>query len=310
MIKRMLIILISIIILLSLLEIYVRIFHLNDKFSKNNCPVYEYNINLLKFRDLEHNIEKDNNTYRILVLGDSFAYGIAVPFEKIFPRLIEQNLNKNFNNAKIEVINCSQPGWNTEKEVNFCTEVFLPYKPNLVILSYVLNDTECLMHHKELTLNFWNKISFREPQFPLMKYLFVKSELIRYIYSRVESTRIKKEWLAGKFLFYREDNLCYKYFKRAVNKLSKLKTQNDFNVLVIIFPYFNVSLNGYPFIELHKQVKNIFAEVGFDVIDLYDYYKKYSSEELRACSLDAHPNELAHSIAATVIANYITKIKR
>lgn len=310
MIKKLLVILISIIISISLLEIFVKLFHLNDEFSNRNCPVYTDNINSLQFRDIEHQVEKDNNTYRILILGDSFAYGTSVPFENTFPRLVEQNLTKIIDNIKIEVINCSRPGWNTEKEVSFCTEVFLPYKPDLIVLSYVLNDTECLMHHKELTLNFWNKISFQEPKSNWMKYLFLKSELFRYVYSRIENTRMKKEWLAGKLLFYQEDNLCYKSFMRAVNKLAKLKMQNDFNILVIIFPYFNVSLQKYPLIELHNQIKNVFAKIGFDVIDLYDYYKKYSSEELRACSLDAHPNELAHSIAADVIIDNMMRVKR
>jgi hypothetical protein len=45
-----------------------------------------YRLNSRGFRDVEHRYQKNSKVYRIMVLGDSVAFGYKVPFEEIFPR--------------------------------------------------------------------------------------------------------------------------------------------------------------------------------------------------------------------------------
>ena len=46
------------------------------------------------FRDYERTYERPENTFRILVFGDSYTEGLQVPLEKTFAALLEKNSMK------------------------------------------------------------------------------------------------------------------------------------------------------------------------------------------------------------------------
>ena len=52
-------------------------------------------INSMGLRDYEHKNGKDPLTFRILVLGDSFTFGLGVNLEESYPKVLETMLNKN-----------------------------------------------------------------------------------------------------------------------------------------------------------------------------------------------------------------------
>ncbi|OGF59677.1 MAG: hypothetical protein A2Y62_08170 [Candidatus Fischerbacteria bacterium RBG_13_37_8] len=305
MIKKIFIALITIIVLIAIMEAGARIFHVSDKFRNEHCPSHYNYINSLKFRDVEHSKIKPPGTYRVVVLGDSFVYAKAVPFDDMFPRLIERKLNESSQFPEFEVINCARPGWNTAHEIFYFGKVFRDYKPDMVLISYVLNDTECTQKTNPLMIEYNKKVNFREPKSKISQYLFIHSELFNYIYSIIENTRIAKEWIAGKEDFYKEANICFQEFKKAVLHLRKIMKHDNFKVVVVIFPYFQFPLNNYPFHDIHKKVTTLFNESGFNVLDLFDTYKDYNIKELKACHADAHPNIKAHHLAADTIVTYL-----
>lgn len=71
-------------------------------------------INSKGLRDVEHNCEKEEGIFRIVVLGDSFMEAYQVPLEQSFPRLLEKNLNKR-SSKKVEVINLGVGGHGTAR---------------------------------------------------------------------------------------------------------------------------------------------------------------------------------------------------
>src|SRR3990167_23406 len=57
-------------------------------------------------------LEKPNDTYRILFLGDSFAQGYGVDEDKTFVRRLEKQLNDKYKQKpKIEIINAGVPNY-------------------------------------------------------------------------------------------------------------------------------------------------------------------------------------------------------
>ena len=96
-----------------------------------------YRFNSLGFRDKEHTLTKDSNTFRIVVLGDSFSFAQGVPFEQSFPYLLEQKLNSNPSiPEKIEIINLGMWGFGTDREYLTLKYIGLKYHPDLVILAF------------------------------------------------------------------------------------------------------------------------------------------------------------------------------
>lgn len=87
------------------------------------------------FRDIkEYEVPKPINTYRILMLGDSFTLGHGVEVEETFAKVLEKSLNSKFGDKRFEVINAAYAsGFTWDEAYLFTKEKGLIYQPDLVI---------------------------------------------------------------------------------------------------------------------------------------------------------------------------------
>ena len=90
-------------------------------------------INDKGLRDGPHSYERQNNTERILVLGDSFAWGYGVEEQERFSQLLEQSMD-------VEVINAGVSGYSTDQELLWYKSEGIKYETDLVILVLAGND--------------------------------------------------------------------------------------------------------------------------------------------------------------------------
>lgn len=105
-----------------------------------------------------YSIEKRPGVFRILVLGDSIAYGQGVKRTKTFSKQLENLLNENSGGERFEVINTGFCGIDTSKELRILLNTNpvpitpesiwtdypgLAYQPDLILLQYTVeNDAE------------------------------------------------------------------------------------------------------------------------------------------------------------------------
>lgn len=89
------------------------------------------------FRDYERSYAKPSDTFRILVLGDSFVEALQVPLENSFPALLEKKLNENHPLPKFEVLNLGQSGFGTADEYLRYLNFGVKYDPDIVILAFL-----------------------------------------------------------------------------------------------------------------------------------------------------------------------------
>lgn len=154
--------LVSIIVTLLVLEAMVRIFspqELRLNFSQwdeyvgfVNIPGIEgttvhqdyrmtVNINSKGLRDREIDYIKGNNTYRIGVFGDSFAFGEGVQDNETFPKLLENLFNADehlsVSGKKIEVINFGIGKTGTSHQYAFYRKEGKKYHLDLVIVAFL-----------------------------------------------------------------------------------------------------------------------------------------------------------------------------
>ncbi len=100
-------------------------------------------INSLGLRGSESTEAKPPGTYRILVLGDSFAFGHGVTDADSFPAQTENLLNShalNTPDGRFEVLNAGVNGYNTLQESIWLQEKGFSLTPDLVILAFFHND--------------------------------------------------------------------------------------------------------------------------------------------------------------------------
>jgi len=98
-----------------------------------------YYINQAGFRvpslDLEYTLAKPSNTYRVMILGPSFAFGWGVDYELSFAGVLQQLLQERgfAREKKIEIINAGIPAMPVRPQLAWFERVGKDYMPDLVI---------------------------------------------------------------------------------------------------------------------------------------------------------------------------------
>jgi hypothetical protein len=94
-------------------------------------------INSHGFRDYERDYEKRPNTFRILLLGDSYVEALQVAIDDSFPAILEKTLNENSNLIEFEVLNLGQSGFGTADAYMRYLNFGVKYSPDLVVLAFL-----------------------------------------------------------------------------------------------------------------------------------------------------------------------------
>jgi hypothetical protein len=106
--------------------------------AKVQFPHGEYTINGHGLRDEEREYVAGPGVFRLLILGDSFAEGFSVSFEKSVGRVLERLLARPA--PRIEVINGATVGYSTDQEYLFYHDEGSRYSPQVVLLFFYYND--------------------------------------------------------------------------------------------------------------------------------------------------------------------------
>ena len=98
-------------------------------------------INSSGFRDDEFPGPKAAIGERIMLLGDSVAFGFGVPMTEAFPQALEEILARSSADSVAPVVyNLAVPGYSTEEEMRLLEKWKDRLRPDTIVWSYVLND--------------------------------------------------------------------------------------------------------------------------------------------------------------------------
>ena len=93
------------------------------------------------FRDKLYPREKPAGVYRIIVIGDSLAYGLRVPAANTYAKRLEAMLNKDSGkDQRYEVINMGVPGYRTIQIIARLEDRGITFDPDMIIYGYWLDD--------------------------------------------------------------------------------------------------------------------------------------------------------------------------
>jgi hypothetical protein len=151
--------LLAVLISLVSMEIGLRVYHAAKRYgaaanSSQDPPVplhivtdapYLYGLNPKHLgisaqgtRDVEVRIPKPKGTFRILVLGDSIAYGSGIPVEKTFPNRLESLLSNQ--SLPVEVVNAGVSGYTAYNELQYYLARGRDFEPDVVVVAFCMND--------------------------------------------------------------------------------------------------------------------------------------------------------------------------
>ena len=101
---------------------------------------YTYHHNSYGFRGSRDYTFGEASSYRALLLGDSFAYGMGVNDDETFAARLEKELS--FKGFPVEVINAGNSVKGTDYAVKFFEVLGHKFEPDLTVLCFFSNDFE------------------------------------------------------------------------------------------------------------------------------------------------------------------------
>lgn len=103
-------------------------------------PSSTNNVNARRYRGKIVPYVKPQDTLRILVIGDSCAYGAFVDDERdTYAHILEDKLNAK-SSKRFEVINAGVPGYSSLQGLRYLKTELLKYQPDCIIVGFGFND--------------------------------------------------------------------------------------------------------------------------------------------------------------------------
>jgi len=283
---------------LLLAEAAVRLFGLTEARPSGYAPVNTGHRSLREnntrgYRDLERAQAKPAGTRRLLSLGDSFAWGVGVELADTYPHRLERALTRR-RRETWEVVNLALPGMKTTDHAVQLADEGIEYQPDVVLLGYVLNDSEDPAAAESRRAAEWSEEHGLTPS------LLDRSALLRLMRGRIWATRENRRRVSGYRSMYDEKAPGWIAGRAALQRMGRLCREHGVPWVVAIFPLFGNPLDeGYPFAEIHQKVSQAASAAGAKVVDLLPVYRGRRWDLLVVDGVaDEHPNEIAHRMAA------------
>ena len=253
---------------------------------------FHYPENNRKWRDFSYTEEKPANTFRMIVLGDSFTAGTGVQFDDTFSKRLERLLNMGSGPLKAEVLNFGVPGYNTVQEEMLFKKAVVR-QPDLALLEITLNDAE-MQPFRVAFPNFdpSGEKLLRKPIFQWWRTAaFVAQRLIN-----TESHRFYIKYHQSLF----EEPESWKRFSSAIVAMRDVARANKIKFAAVVFPMFSYPIDEhYPFWSVHTKINGLLDDLGVDHLDLAKSFEGIPPARLQILpGADSHPNEIGHRIAA------------
>lgn len=277
------------------LELQLADYSLN---KKNSQVAYQNNYG---FNDINHEIKKPIDTYRITIIGDSFVWGHGVEDSVRWTRKLENFLNKNYDG--IEVLHWGRNAWSSYDQIEYMKTEGYKYKPDLLINTFVINDP--------INQNTYDYYFFRRGGFVYRNLVYkYPGKLLGNILSLLfDYTSIigaelfgisYDEWLEN---IYNQENLIN--YKKLLKDYKEFLNSEGIEYFFIFTPENNSAIIGDYFNKISAIMKelniphyNLFPEIEYTFSD-------YEPYELWASPVNNHPGNLVTQKIAELTYKYV-----
>jgi hypothetical protein len=263
-------------------------------------------INSHGFRGLEYSRSEDKKTTRIVGLGDSNMFGWGVSDDEYFLVLLEKYLNQSTPfDSSWEVINMAVPGYNTVMEVEIFKGNGINYKPDIVVISYVMNDFDLPNFIREEEDYFSFRRSFAVEYFS--NRLMNRSRTLKddFIDAPRNVSRNGFESDPSRVPSRYKNMVGPDAYRSAMQELKLLSIKHNFQLLVFT-TYFPEDVK-----EILRELDLPMLESGHAFTEYLHRHgiKEYVGSPLSVGLQDPHPSALGHIIMADTLYNYLKDSK-
>ncbi len=240
--------------------------------------------------------EKRPGVFRVVVVGDSFSFGGKVPVERTFSPSLERALGAFDRSRHYQALNLAVPGYNTEQEMLSLKESGLAYHPDLVIVSFVMNDAGPMV-----------QLIPYDSRLPVgLRRVLKRSDLVQFVYASVKQIRFLLRGgafrEADKYRELSAGSPGWEASRAALAEIARLASAAHAETLVVVWPMLVDLDRDYPHRARHELVVAACRKLGIPVLDLLPTFEGQDASALWAAKDDHHPNGTALGMGAAAVA--------
>jgi hypothetical protein len=257
-----------------------------------------WRLNSLGHRDIEWAAAEPQRKKKILVLGDSFAAGYGIKnIEDRFSNVLGARLGDGY-----LVMNIGRPQLSTHSQIEWVQG--FPYKPDLLILQYYVNDIEDAAKAKGVVF----AVDTLQPG-PLFAPLVENSYAANFVYWRVVNlgprnwARTYLPWLKA---VYDDPDIWWIHQQELLTIYNGAQSE-QVTLLVVAFPDLNDVAGSR---VLTDKVLKIFDELGVPTLNVADMASGLPPQQLVVNPFDPHPNEWLHHQVGERLYEMIRQIEQ
>ena len=275
---------------------------------------------------------QSDDVRRIVVLGDSIAFGSELPDETAFPNLLRRSLVRR--DARFDVQNLSLSGYDTLQELAVLKRHGLPLQPELVIVGFCLNDAGVVSANLEYLerMRGYSKrpwlLASRLGQLVLVLLDRLQSRrfeeaandpaVFRERYSaQIDSIGADEHELRALLTdasqqlpsaWYRDEERVGR-LRHVFAELAQLRDAHGFRVLIVVFPWLEIDANAlYPHHVAHAIIVHEARRQHLPVLDLLGVFQRHNLVGLRNDKDDpVHPSPAGHELASETIEGWLDR---
>lgn len=255
----------------------------------------------------------------IVTIGDSFTFALGVNSSDSWPKLLENDLQKN-------VINMGVWGYGTISEERILERYGIQLKPKLVILDFAVNDFS----------DSYNFLQTTSPSKPLPDFLRDNVAIYRFLWQRLGELKHDTE-----IINYKDENLTFqfwpqpalknispkfervatgeKFAKESILRIAKMANDNGAQFVIVILPakeqvYWHIVKNlipnpgEYTYDYPDDSILAFCKENNLKCLDLRPQFKEHALKgEQLFFPVDSHYNIQGNALIAEEVYKYLAQ---
>ena len=290
-------------------------------------------------RDDEVPIPKAKGTFRVLVLGDSIAYGSGIPKDKTFSNRLESLLRERLGSA--EVVNAGVSGYSPYNELQYYLAKGKEFEPDLVVVAFCMNDVvnprlhwgdapgvrfpdDAIPNHDYDVNHILPLIQKRQQEKQRPQSVFEHSELYRALAPRLRRLFARKPEAKVPTYITGEDDISIevlvdksspesRWLRSMYDRLSAAVSANGAKLVIVIFPLAYQLDDDYPFMP-QKQLHEYCDEKSVPCLDLLPSFRQQGKEKIFLLNNSPfydiwHLTEAGHDVSAREIERFLGERK-
>jgi len=287
----------------------------------------EVKINARGLRSKEYEYDKRVGAKRVVVLGDSYAFGYGVAQEVAFPSQLDSMLGQD-----VEVINLGTSGYSTDQQLLFLRREGVKYHPDLVIVAFYLNDAydNLIAYYNE----WYGKPRFvvgRDGALQLVGVPVPRFEGSSYLVSFVRrrwyalrdlvnvGSKFKRlEWFSIFDRSFAEEGR-WDVTERLLVEIDRVSRSHGAGMVLVVIPVVEqiyargvrhpgITPEDFDLDAPQQRLVRFAQGAGIEVVDLLPLLREHAEGRWLYFKADNHWNERGHRLAAEAFVEVVEKL--